>query len=240
MGLDMMLYRINKPEVIKDGEHISYQRKNELSDKIAFEKVESSDLCETVLNNSIRCFIEEKYLDLKGALRDLYLMIDPSISVETAGEYADTFRCTGSSYRNWETHQSMRTNDEGARKALLSTPGSDESKELILEDTRYWQVKAKIEDGGHVGITYICTSADKTDYEGKYLTQKVEEVYAFRMEKVAYQRKGLNGHGWDLLPENCCFCDDYDTVRQMVEFGGLSSEFTENWEDGKTVFVPWW
>lgn len=74
----------------------------------------------------------------------------------------------------------------------------------------------------------------------KYLQEVKRTMLAYVSEEVDYQRKGLNEEGWDLLPENCKACDDFKVVEALVEHGGLSETFIENWEDGRTIFVAWW
>lgn len=243
MGLDMMLYRISRPETVKFEEHISYQRKNELCDTVYFEPVGSSKLSDTVINNSVMCFVEERYFDLKRVITDLYLYLNSDIDRNTAGEYADTFMCTGARFSNSETSRSMCTNNKKAVKALLRhLKYSHEIAKYELEVTDHWRVTATLvkDRGGYVGISFTCNEEEHPDYDGKYQIRKEEKVYAFEMERIAYQRKGLNDYGQSLLPENCSYCDDYDTVRQLVDAGGLSSEFIYSWEDGRTIFVPWW
>ncbi len=75
----------------------------------------------------------------------------------------------------------------------------------------------------------------------QYYYRKKELMYAVDMEEVAYQRKGLNDRGWELMAcANCDYTDDFDAVKAMVDEGGLSSEFVNAWIDDETVFCPWW
>lgn len=78
--------------------------------------------------------------------------------------------------------------------------------------------------------------------EKKYILQKTEEFYFFESNEVAYQRKGLNDIGWELLEKigNCVNCDDKEKVKELVEKGNLSKDFIDNWIDGETVFCAWW
>ena len=78
------------------------------------------------------------------------------------------------------------------------------------------------------------------DIVNKYTFSQINKVYACKMEEVAYQRKGLNDNGWDLLPGNCEFSDDKANVRRMVKIGGLSEDFIRSWKDNHTVFYAWW
>ena len=65
-------------------------------------------------------------------------------------------------------------------------------------------------------------------------------AYVYQTEELDYQRKGLNDYGWSLLPENCTYCFDKDVVEKLVEEGGLSETFIENWIDGETALYAWW
>lgn len=73
-----------------------------------------------------------------------------------------------------------------------------------------------------------------------YLEEVKRTMLAFILEEVDYQRKGLNEYGIELLPEDCKECDDFKVVEALVEHGGLSGTFIDNWEDGRTIFVAWW
>lgn len=66
------------------------------------------------------------------------------------------------------------------------------------------------------------------------------KVYVYQTEEVAYQRKGLNDHGWSLLPDNCTYSTDYDNLVELVNEGGLSHSFLDNWAEGETALVAWW
>lgn len=66
------------------------------------------------------------------------------------------------------------------------------------------------------------------------------QAYVYKTEEVAYQRKGLNDHGWSLLPDNCTYSTDYDNLVELVNEGGLSHSFLDNWAEGETALVAWW
>lgn len=66
------------------------------------------------------------------------------------------------------------------------------------------------------------------------------QVYVYQTEEVDYQRKGLNEYGWSLLPENCTYSTNYDNLVELVNKGGLSRSFLDNWIDGKTTLMAWW
>lgn len=66
------------------------------------------------------------------------------------------------------------------------------------------------------------------------------QVYVYKTEEVDYQRKGLNEYGWSLLPENCTYSTNYDNLVELVNKGGLSRSFLDNWIDGETTLMAWW
>ena len=66
------------------------------------------------------------------------------------------------------------------------------------------------------------------------------QVYVYQTKEVDYQRKGLNEHGWSLLPENCTYSTNYDNLVELVNEGGLSRSFLNNWIEGKTALMAWW
>ena len=65
------------------------------------------------------------------------------------------------------------------------------------------------------------------------------QVYVYQTEEVDYQRKGLNEYGWSLLPENCTYSTNYDNLVELVNEGGLSRSFLDNWIDGETALMAW-
>lgn len=66
------------------------------------------------------------------------------------------------------------------------------------------------------------------------------QVYVYQTEEVDYQRKSLNEYGWSLLPENCTYSTNYDNLVELVNKGGLSRSFLDNWIDGETALMAWW
>lgn len=73
-----------------------------------------------------------------------------------------------------------------------------------------------------------------------YLVKRDNLVYVYETEEIAYQRKGLNDYGWELLPGNCVYSTDKDLVQEMVDEGGLDESFIDNWVDDCTAIYAWW
>jgi len=86
------------------------------------------------------------------------------------------------------------------------------------------------------------TKISLQDVEEKYTIEKTEQFYFYDTEETAYQRKGLNDKGWELLETigNCVSCDKKAQIKKIVKEGGLSEDFINNWINGKTVFHAWW
>ena len=66
------------------------------------------------------------------------------------------------------------------------------------------------------------------------------QIYVYQTKEVDYQRKGLNEYGWSLLPENCTYSTNYDNLVELVNEGGLSRSFLDNWIEGETALMAWW
>jgi hypothetical protein len=106
--------------------------------------------------------------------------------------------------------------------------------------------------GGHYGpnsISYTWEDYDRPcliKLEGwsandldAYLTLEPTPTYVWDMAEVDYQRKGLTDEGWEILPDNCTYCMDYDLVQALTK-EGLSTSFLENWIEGETALYPSW
>lgn len=80
----------------------------------------------------------------------------------------------------------------------------------------------------------------KTDDDFAHITStQIIPTYVYKTEEVDYQRKGLTEYGWELLPENCSYCTDYQVVSDLTK-EGLSDTFLDNWVDGETALLAWW
>lgn len=106
-----------------------------------------------------------------------------------------------------------------------------------------------------ITLTFIDYSDNDIDYKDKprieVSAKKLSELdnlfvkvfkptYVYHAEEIDYQRKGLTEYGWELLPPNCCYSTDKDNVQLMVDKGGLSPSFINNWIDGETAIMGWW
>lgn len=80
----------------------------------------------------------------------------------------------------------------------------------------------------------------KIDDDFAHVTStQIIPTYVYKTEEVDYQRKGLTEYGWELLPENCSYCTDYQVVSDLTK-EGLSDTFLDNWVDGETALLAWW
>lgn len=236
MGLDMSLFRVITPD-IKDGEHIKNAHEDSRFSDVRFINVDNEEvLCDTIKKLAVRCVLTEEYYDIRNVIAD-YLMAF-NLSKETATDYAKSFSVGGSSHCYGEESFNMYSHDD-AVKDFVKTIGINEK---LIDASPYMTTTIK-SDGYKYTIVFKLNDPkdpELENYKGKYIISKEEEKYAVKLEEVEYQRRGLNDTGWDLLPENCCYCDDKNLIRQMTERGGLSKSFIDEWIDGETVFRPWW
>lgn len=103
------------------------------------------------------------------------------------------------------------------------------------------EITATIIDYNHT-IDKLHTSITITSQNQQFdITKRIPvQVYVYQTEEVDYQRKGLNEYGWSLLPENCTYSTNYDNLVELVNEGGLSRSFLNNWIEGETALMAWW
>ena len=103
------------------------------------------------------------------------------------------------------------------------------------------EITATIIDYSHT-INKLHTSVTITSQNQQFdITKTIPiQVYVYQTEEVDYQRKGLNEYGWSLLPENCTYSTNYDNLVELVNEGGLSRSFLDNWIEGETALMAWW
>lgn len=103
------------------------------------------------------------------------------------------------------------------------------------------EITATIIDYNHT-INKLHTSVPITSQNQQFnITKTIPvQVYVYQTEEVDYQRKGLNEYGWSLLPENCTYSTNYDNLVELVNEGGLSHSFLNNWIEGETALMAWW
>jgi hypothetical protein len=195
-----------------------------------------------VQRTAVRCIAEEwRYLP-NYALYDMFRAL--GLSTETATEYSRSFRRNGYLGVLGEDALGMKTESAEVQEFLQkcgadgSLP-SEKRRKITLENTMTYSLVCELAKPDYVRVRFLNPVKDKY-YAGKYICSEWFEEYAFQLEELAYQRKGLNDEGWELLPENDALCDDKELVRQLAEQGGLSAEFLDNWIDGCTVFHAWW
>ena len=107
--------------------------------------------------------------------------------------------------------------------ALVGGTSNNEKSTFIFED----------DYGNQLTIT-----VDKDD--NKYFKTEEKTAYVYKAEELDYQRDGINTHGWALLPKNCTYCFDKARVQKLIDKGGLSESFINNWVDGETALFAWW
>ena len=107
--------------------------------------------------------------------------------------------------------------------ALVGGTSNNEKSTFIFEDDYGNQLKITVE---------------KDDNE--YFKKEETVAYVYKAEELDYQRNGINAHGWAMLPKNCTYCFDKSLVQKLIDKGGLSESFIDNWVDGETSLFAWW
>ena len=85
----------------------------------------------------------------------------------------------------------------------------------------------------------IKTSGRKPEDFKDVLVTKIKPTYVWKSEIINHQKNGITDYGFDILPENCEYCFDYDKAKELVA-EGLDQSFLDDWIDGKTALLAWW
>lgn len=127
-----------------------------------------------------------------------------------------------------DTYANITTDDTNL--CVAGTESADEDEITVI-----------ITDYSHT-INKLHTSVTITSQNQQFnITKTIPvQVYVYQTEEVDYQRKGLNEYGWSLLPENCTYSTNYDNLVELVNEGGLSRSFLDNWIEGETALMAWW
>lgn len=76
------------------------------------------------------------------------------------------------------------------------------------------------------------------DFKGVLVT-RIKPTYIWKSEIINHQKNGITDYDFDILTENCKYCFDYNTVKELVD-EGLDQSFLDDWIDGKTALLAWW
>ena len=110
-----------------------------------------------------------------------------------------------------------------------------------VESTDADEITVIITDYNHTIDKFHASVTITSQNQQFNITKKIPvQVYVYQTEEVDYQRKGLNEYGWSLLPENCTYSTNYDNLVELVNKGGLSRSFLDNWIEGETALMAWW
>lgn len=233
MGLDMYLYEVSKPDIAE-----------------GFSLTE--DEIYTREEDGLVLFNEEEYIAfpykeylVKGEIKKWYIEIK-QILIDVMGLTSDmviTSKYGGVKYCDNQTVNMLYITikkDYKVKTGNSTVVQQDDgfaikcNVELKEEDVETATYKAE------VIFENSFTESGGRKYNGKYIVEQYEVVYVVNLEEICYQRKGLTDAGWDALPENCSYCGDERVIETLCKTGGLSEKFLEKWENGKTVFCPWW
>lgn len=228
MGLDMYLY-----EVRESGREPGFSINKK--DRLSFDG-------EVLLSETEYNTLPEEYKKhlVKGTETSTLILIGQiATDIFKGNEHTlDNIIKVGSKHSKDETYLYHRINKDfvemevpKGRQVLDDTKDITVAYEFESDDSETYKLSIIFRENVEDGIQ---------NYKGKYVAERVDEVYSCMMDEIDYQRKGLNDIGWTLLPENCSYCGDRTVIENLCNRGGLSMSFLNNWEDGKTLFCAWW
>lgn len=244
MGLDISIYRVTAPEGIAPGDRISSDIKEEKYKNTEFKEINDDSLCDTVRRIGVRCFIDNTYVVYEDIILDTIIKL--GIKENKAKEFAEEAKLSVTVNRDDTESRIFKVSNHLTKKVLSGMPIFGSMKESVsadLENTGDYTVTGQVMKNNTLVVDIKKLTDSSKPYSGRYSREKQEEVYAFDIEQLAYQRNELNDRGWELLPDpdnEPGLLDDKERVRLMTEEGGLSKEFIEKWEDGQTIFDAWW
>lgn len=146
-------------------------------------------------------------------------------TVDVEYRFWDTEKIYNKFKETYPEHYSQNSKPENLEFDLTGSSYSEETSSFT------WKERSS---GRSVFIV-----GDIEDAFEKYTRKEKQPTYVFKTIEIDYQRKGLTEYGWELLPENCEYCMDYDTVQKLTQ-EGLSDTFLDNWVDGETALLAWW
>lgn len=211
MGLDIMLYHFSEPKIDTS------------------KKYTRQELYDLNLNS-----ITIKDNDREHVLND-YLIENFTVEVEIEESYWN-FKELYKLFQ--EKYPDLYPNDYEQTNFSPHNVGLSSNKDQITQS--FIDYDQKNENNGYNDSPQLTISAkDYSEWE-HLIIKKFEPAYVYKTEEIDYQRKGLNDYGWSLLPDNCCYSTNKENVELMVEYGGLSKSFIDNWIDGETAILGWW
>lgn len=87
--------------------------------------------------------------------------------------------------------------------------------------------------------TSIKTSGKKLEDFKDVLITEIKPTYVWKSEMIHHQRNGITDYGFEILPENCEYCFDYNVVKELLN-EGLDYAFLDKWVDDQTALLVWW
>lgn len=227
MGLDMYLYAVGESGR-EPGFAITKQDSYNCEDEVLLPEVEYNALPE-----------EYKKYFVKGTETSIVMLIHQALTDIFNGneDIVDEVQKVGSRHTKNEICLYYRINKDSVK---IEVP----EEQRLLDDTKDVTVAYEFEldkdETYKLTLIYRENVEDgMQNYTGKYVAERVDEVYSCIMTEIEYQRKGLDDNGWAALPENCTYCADKSVVKALCK-GGLSRKFLRSWVDGETLFYAWW
>lgn len=233
MGLDMYLYRVSKPDVT-EGLKYTENQLDELMGETMIKFNEEDYKAFPYKNLCVKIEILNRYKEIGQILIDAAgLTEDMCLSSYYSGKHYEENKVVDIMRITVKKGSKLKT-------GLMTVVELDNgfairvNVELTEDDVEADTYRAEII------FENSFTEDGEPNYTGKYIIEQYDTVYVTEMDEICYQRKGLTEEGWAALPENCSYCGDKRVVETLCKTGGLDEQFLSHWEDGETVFHPWW
>lgn len=227
MGLDIHLYHIEPPD-LAENDRLSYQDFLKISSTVSF--IPPEQACDAIKNNAVSVYVEEHFYDLEQMLSDV--LEHCGLNDRMRNDILKTFTRSGSSHSRDFSSWTYETTDITAVRWLEDMPEHEfELEKLPAKQKLTCCIKENT-------ITITLFSGNAKGYYGKYLRKRLTQQYACVMKEAAYQR-GIDDGGWDMLPDNCQYCDNRERIKEMVDAKYLYPDFLKNWTDNSVLWA-WW
>lgn len=227
MGLDIFLYRLTKPELDTSKTYTDY----ELYDNgYSFIQVE---------DNEHKQIYSQDIIDKFATIVNVQTWYDDNVAFfkEFQKKYPEIYLDINDYFSDIENKiRKVKNNHPYFDPRVFVQGPISESVKLKIIDIGPLYTNSDID---YLELNNITITIDLETENNKFTITKGKPTYVFKVTELDYQGKGLNDHGWELLPKKSTHCTNKSIIEQLVEKGNLSESFLENWVDGETALVAW-